>query len=370
MPPSKDQTIKPSNSKGKSPAKRRAGFTARPADGPAAPQAVAAFDEEGRIRALNRLEILDTAHEAPFETIVELVCQVLQVPICAVSLIDSERQWFKAYRGLKVAETARDISFCTHAIKQDAPFTVEDAANTPLFAANPLVASNPGIRSYAGAQLRTKDGFAIGTLCAIDTVPRVFSPPEIAILAKFADLVMDDIEMREIASTDALTGVMSRRAWLNCAEDEVRRAFRSGTRLAFFMMDIDHFKQVNDRFGHPVGDLVIKEVARIAEAQLRQSDWFGRYGGEEFVAALPGSLPENAMIVAEHIRAAVEAMRLPCLGDHRCTISIGVAELEAREISPAAALGRADQALLRAKQSGRNQVQAAKPQRNSGRVAA
>ena len=136
------------------------------------------------------------------------------------------------------------------------------------------------------------------------------------------------------------------------------------------MMDIDHFKQVNDRFGHPVGDLVIKEVARIAEAQLRQSDWFGRYGGEEFVAALPGSLPENAMIVAEHIRAAVEAMRLPCLGDHRCTISIGVAELEAREISPAAALGRADQALLRAKQSGRNQVQAAKPQRDSGRVAA
>ncbi len=328
-------------------------------------------DEEGRIRALKRLDILDTAPEAPFETIVELVCEVLQVPICAVSLIDQDRQWFKAYRGLGVSETARDISFCTHAIQQDTPFIVEDAANTPMFGKNPLVTGDPHIGSYAGVQLITKDGFAIGTLCAIDTRPRPFSAAEIAILSKFASLVTGDIELRDIATNDALTGSLSRRAWLKCAEHEVHRARRFDAPLTFFMIDIDHFKQVNDRFGHPVGDEVIKAMAQIAKAEMRKSDWLGRLGGDEFVVALPGSSIMDAALVADRVRTAIAASRLPCLGDHRWTISIGVAALEPSEISPGPALARADQALLRAKQLGRNQVRAARPQVDvEGRAAA
>jgi diguanylate cyclase (GGDEF)-like protein len=294
----------------------------------------------------------------------------LNVPICAVSLIDKERQWFKAYRGLGVSETARDISFCTHAIQQSTPYIVEDAANTPLFSANPLVTGVPNIGSYVGAQLKTKDGFNIGTLCAIDTKARVFSEAEIAILTQFANLVIADIEMREIASTDGLTGMMSRRAWLNCAEHEVHRAHRNNTPLAFFMIDIDHFKHVNDRFGHPVGDEVIKAVSRGTEELLRKSDWFGRYGGEEFVAILPGATLDDALVVAERMRAAVEAMRLPCLGDHRCTISIGVAMLEAEDAVPSIALERADHALFHAKQTGRNQVKAAQTAPTKARAAA
>lgn len=322
------------------------------------------------MRALCRLDILDSGPERPFETIVELVRHVLNVPICAVSLVDKDRQWFKAVRGLSVSETARDISFCTHAIQQDAPFIVEDAANHPLFANNPLVTGDPHIGSYAGAQLRTRDGFNIGTLCAIDTVPRKFSEADIAILAKFANLVIDDIEMREIASCDALTGVLSRRAWLNCAEHEIHRARRIGAPVAFLIVDIDHFKLVNDQFGHAAGDGVIRAVAQTAEATLRKSDWFGRFGGEEFVAALPGSDLADAMIVAERMRFAIEAAPAPCLHKVRCNVSIGVAALEPQEISPDGVLERADKALLQAKRLGRNRVQAASSSTSAGRAAA
>lgn len=327
-------------------------------------------DEEGRLRALTRLGLLDSAPEAPFETIVELVCQVLQVPICAVSLVDRDRQWFKAYRGLGVCETARDISFCTHTIQQSKPLIVEDAASVPMFANNPLVTGDPFIRSYAGAHLITKDGFAIGTLCVIDTQPRRFSASDITILTKFASLVIDDIEMREIAASDALTGMLSRRAWLNCAEHEVHRARRFDSALALLMLDIDNFKQVNDRFGHPVGDQVIKAVAHVTEAEMRKSDWIGRFGGEEFVAALPGSNILDASLIAERLRTTIAAMRLPCLGDYPCTVSIGVAALEPGETGPGPALERADKALLRAKKLGRNQVRVAEPLFRVGLAAA
>ncbi|MFM9935891.1 MAG: diguanylate cyclase [Novosphingobium sp.] len=318
-------------------------------------------DEDERLRALHQLEILDSDPELPFETIVDLIRDVLKVPICAVSLIDHDRQWFKAMRGLAVSETPRSISFCTHAIQQDTPFIVQDAARDPLFANNPLVTGEPRIRSYAGAQLKTKSGFNIGTLCAIDQVPRDFSEAELAILTKFASLVIDDIEMRETATSDALTGTLSRRAWLRCTENEVHRAVRNKAPLAFLMIDIDCFKQVNDRFGHAVGDEVIKAVAAAAEAEVRQSDWFGRFGGEEFVVAMPGSSLADAAMIAERIRRAVAALRLLCLGDQTCTVSIGVAEFEPHETSPEPALDRADQALLRAKLLGRDRVQTAPP---------
>ena len=322
--------------------------------------------------ALARFEILDTAPEQPFEHIVELVRQVLHVPICAVSLIDSDRQWFKAFRGLASTETPRSTSFCTHAIIGQTAFTVPDATKDWRFADNPMVIGKPYIRSYAGIPLTTTDGYNIGTLCAIDVVPRTFSPAEISILTNFANVVMGQIELRQIASTDALTGIMSRRAWSDYAEREVLRARRYDAALSFLMIDIDRFKSINDTFGHPAGDQVLKQVAEIALLQLRESDWFGRYGGEEFVAALPETNVAEARILAERIRAVIAAERFAMLGDQACTISIGVAMLGPRETSRSCALERADQALYLAKKLGRNRVQvehcSAKPR--SARAAA
>ena len=131
--------------------------------------------EEKRLRALERHGLLDTPSEREFDDIVRLAARVCDVPVALISLVDRERQWFKANVGLPgVAETARCISFCTYAIEQcQELFVVEDAQRDARFAQNPLVTGAPHIRFYAGAPLRTEDNYLLGTLCVIDTVPRV-----------------------------------------------------------------------------------------------------------------------------------------------------------------------------------------------------
>jgi diguanylate cyclase (GGDEF)-like protein len=271
-------------------------------------------------------------------------------------LVDGDRQWFKAFRGLSVTETSREISFCTHAIMSTRPLLVEDASLDPLFAQNQLVTDDPHIRSYAGIPLTSPDGYNIGTLCAIDIEPRHFSAQEVAILSNFAKIVMDEIELRQIASTDVLTGIMSRRAWLACADKEMHRFDRYGSALSFLIIDIDHFKSINDRFGHAVGDQIIKMVIQSVATQLRQTDCIGRYGGDEFVIALPETRAADAKSLGKRICTSVEAQRFACLGDGSCTVSIGVTGVGAGETNLGLALQRADQAHYRAKRHGRNQV--------------
>lgn len=311
-------------------------------------------DECGRVKALDRLEVLDTFEEQSFENIVTLVQQVLHVPMCAVSLIDRNRQWFKARRGLGVSETARDISFCTHAIQGEEPFIVKDAALDARFADNPLVTGDPYIRSYAGIPLRTPDGYNVGTLCAIDTSPREFPEHEVAILENFAKVVVDELELRQIASTDVLTGAFSRRAWLEKARPEIKRAERYGRPLSVMIMDIDRFKSVNDTYGHPVGDIVIKRLAELAMQAIRDSDAFGRFGGEEFVVLLPETKLSEALILAERIRIAFSEIEIEALQGIRSSISIGLTERYGGEMELDPLLERADRALYEAKNSGRN----------------
>ena len=112
-------------------------------------------DESGRLKALGGLHVLDSGEEQPFEKIVTLVEQILRVPMCAVSLVDKDRQWFKARRGLDACETARDISFCTHAIRGTEPFAIPNALLDGRFANSPLVTGAPHIRSYLGIPLMT-----------------------------------------------------------------------------------------------------------------------------------------------------------------------------------------------------------------------
>jgi len=311
-------------------------------------------DEAGRLLALDRLEIMDTPKEQPFERIVTLVRDILQVPICAVSLVDQDRQWFKASRGLAVSETPRNISFCSHTIQGANPFVICDAERDRRFAENPLVTGDPHIRSYAGVPLKTADGYNLGSLCAIDTKPREFSTHELSILDNFAKLVVDQLELRRIASIDALTGVMSRRAWLELSREEVLRSARYGRPLAILIVDVDHFKSINDDFGHPAGDMVLRQLAQLSAALLRNSDGFGRFGGEEFVAVLPETKAGDAMTMAERLREAVGREVFDCLGGRPCTVSIGVADLLPGETDVEPILERADQALYRAKACGRN----------------
>lgn len=149
-----------------------------------------------RLAALNQLEVLDTPAEPLFDSLTELAAQTFSVPIALISLIDRERQWFKACIGLDVDHTARDISFCQHAITSDDVMVVHDATADERFRDNPLVVGAPAIRFYAGAPLITPEGQHLGTLCIIDTMPRVFSKRDGSRLAAIAKSVMQALVWR------------------------------------------------------------------------------------------------------------------------------------------------------------------------------
>lgn len=313
-------------------------------------------DEAGRTRALDRLEVLDSDEEQPFEKIVNLVQQVLDVPICAVSLIDRDRQWFKARRGLDVSETPRDISFCTHTIESSEPFIIRDATLDLRFSENPLVTGEPAIRSYAGIPLMTPDGYNVGSLCAIDTEPREFPASEIAILESFAQVVVNELELRQIASIDHLTGALSRRAWTEKAEQEIERARRYGLTLSMAILDIDKFKSINDTFGHPAGDQVIKRIAEICLETKRNVDFFGRFGGEEFVMLMPETGEAEAERLAERLRVRFADETFDLGEPVQATVSIGVAGLGSGDQDIRQLTERADAALYEAKNGGRNRT--------------
>ena len=312
-------------------------------------------DEEGRARSLERYNILDTEEEKPFENVVNLVQMTLNVPICAVSLVDRHRQWFKARRGLGVQETPRDISFCTHAIQQDDPFVVSNATQHPLFKDSPLVTCDPNIRAYAGIPLKTPDGYNIGSLCAIDDKPREFQSHEISILQNFANIVIDEFELRQVASCDGLTGALTRRAWCDTANAEIERATRYARPLGFAIMDIDKFKSVNDTYGHPAGDKVIQRLASRCLEALRQSDFFGRFGGEEFALLMTETEGKDALLAVERLRSTFEDDPID-IGESQeihCTFSAGIAQLSNAETLETL-IARADKCLYEAKEQGRN----------------
>ncbi|WP_231849008.1 sensor domain-containing diguanylate cyclase [Paramagnetospirillum magneticum] len=181
-------------------------------------------------------------------------------------------------------------------------------------------------------------------------------------LRSYLTTVRQREELRRQADTDPLTGVPNRRHLMSVAEHELARTLRYGGALALFMVDIDHFKAINDTWGHPTGDRVIQVLAAAMAASAREQDTAGRLGGEEFAAVLPETDLEGAAIMAERLREAVEAIT-SALDDQgqpvRFTVSIGVAAIQLGDGSVEDILGRADRALYAAKHGGRNRVEMA-----------
>ncbi|KAB2311556.1 GGDEF domain-containing protein [Betaproteobacteria bacterium SCN2] len=168
-----------------------------------------------------------------------------------------------------------------------------------------------------------------------------------------------DLELRSLAMTDFLTRALNRRAFTERAEQQMALAQRTGQPLALLMIDVDHFKQINDEHGHAAGDSVLVEIARVIGSNIRKQDTLGRYGGEEFGVLLPATDQAGALVVAEKLRKAVEAMRCRVKSKSvSVTISIGVtvclANCERCQSDLHKLLGDADRALYQAKHGGRN----------------
>jgi PAS domain-containing protein len=154
-------------------------------------------DETYRLDALRSLDLLDTAAEADFDSIVQLGRELFDVPICLVSLVDQDRQWFKARAGLDATETPRAVSFCGHAILEKGALVILDALKDERFSDNPLVTGGPGIRFYAGMPIELPSGYRIGTVCIIDMAPRqMFGAEEIARLGRLSELTLNAIAVR------------------------------------------------------------------------------------------------------------------------------------------------------------------------------
>ena len=176
----------------------------------------------------------------------------------------------------------------------------------------------------------------------------------------------DDLEhalrrIEELAMRDELTGVFNRRYLMETIKNEKHRCERSGAVFSICILDVDLFKRVNDTYGHLVGDEVLQSIAVSATGALRQTDYFGRYGGEEFALVLTGTTVEGAFITAERVRTRIEALRFATISEElKVTVSIGIADSRFGE-DTALTFKRADDALYKAKQNGRNRCIIAAP---------
>ncbi|HWH28746.1 MAG TPA: GAF domain-containing SpoIIE family protein phosphatase [Mycobacteriales bacterium] len=155
--------------------------------------------ERERMDAVRRYDILDTPPDGAFDRIAAVAAEIFGVPIAIVSVVDTDRIWFKAHHGLDVVQIDREPGLCASAIMSSEPWIVTDAVADPRTLANPLVAGEFGLRFYAGVPLTTHDGFNLGTLCVIDQEPREVTEQEVKLLAELAQVVMDELELRRSA---------------------------------------------------------------------------------------------------------------------------------------------------------------------------
>ncbi len=325
------------------------------------PPAPIPANELERLSALRSYEILDTASETAFNDIATLAARLTGTPIALISLIDAERQWFKARVGLDASEVPREQSFCSHAILGSDPMVVDDLCADARFADNPLVCGPPNLRFYAGVPMVNTDGLALGSLCVIDRERRDMPPEQRETLAALARTAMTTLELhramrqvRRLAMTDALTGLANRPALLEALDRAVARLRRHEDVFALVYVDLDGFKRVNDMFGHAAGDRALREAADALRSVARREDVAARIGGDE-LAVLMAACDEGEMAtVTERLRQAV-AERMTAL-NWPITASVGAVRFLAPPEDIGHALLLADANMYAAKMAGKNRV--------------
>jgi len=331
-------------------------------------------NEIERVAAVHRLNVLDTPLEERFDRITRMVCTALGVPMAAFSLIDETRQWQKSNAGLPGYVIPRNQSFCAHVVNQDEMLTVPDTSKDMRFHDHPAVTSGLGVGFYAGAPVHSPDGFLVGSLCAIDTKPRDLTPEQLQVLRDLADMVeaelradllqRDNAKLLSLlqasqrqAMIDPLTHIWNRAGLNEILKREWSEARRREQPVVVAIVDVDHFKKVNDTYGHPAGDLVLQSLARRITSVLRTEDTVGRMGGEEFLVVLPNCKPEEMLQVLERMRTLIAAVPVETGNSViSFTLSCGAILVDPKAMTVEQAIEHADQALYEAKQAGRNRI--------------
>ncbi len=331
------------------------------------------LEEDQRLRAVRELDLLDRPEEERFRRITRLVRRHFHVSASSISLVDQSRQFSIAQEGLPSREHPRSESVCSLVVADRSALVITNLSKNRRTKDFRLLIDRLKLLFYAGFPLLSAEGWPVGSLCIYDHVPRRFSETDLQSLADFAAIVEEEMAMTKIDRTnrdlveqiewlrmrafiDALTGVWNRGALFDLLNREMERMKRSKAELSIAMLDIDFFKKVNDEYGHPVGDDVLKELAERVKTAVRAYDAVGRYGGEEFLIVFPETDSEQGAAQGERIREAISNKPFNLAGQEKTiTVSLGVATRKPKE-SVEELVGRADQALYKAKRSGRNRV--------------
>lgn len=349
-------------------------------------------NEADRLRELQSYDILDTLPERVYDDAVALASFICGTPISLVSLVDGDRQWFKARVGLDAAETPREVAFCAHAILQpDRPLVVEDTALDERFADNPLVTGAPRVGFYAGVPLVTPGGVALGTLCVIDHSPRKLTPDQTSALMALSRQVvehfvlrrnvktledavlqyetyreeMEDVYQRQVAeeraraaleARDETTGLGSLACFEHLLDEELGRAARRNQALTVLRVGVDGFAARHGTRGEAATDAILRSLAGLLAGAVRGTDVVCRFGEDDFVVLLPGTKPDGAAILAERLRRAVAAVDWP---HGQVSVSIGGGTFDPAADSEHTLMARVAAALEQARDAGGNQVQIA-----------
>jgi diguanylate cyclase (GGDEF)-like protein len=281
-------------------------------------------NEAERLHALRALRILDTSYEERFDRITRMAKRMFSVSISLISLIDESRQWFKSRQGLDVIETSRDVSFCGHAINQDGLFIITDALIDERFFDNPLVTDAPNIRFYAGCPLKLRQGINIGTLCIIDSKPRVFDEEDQLLLKDLGTIIEQEIQSIQLATLDELTLISNRRGFMTMVNHMLKVCQRDKKTMSFVVFDLNKFKAINDNYGHHEGDFVLAKFAQIMLESFSEYDVIGRLGGDEFVAMLSDRTDEEISVFLEHFAACVDEVNDSLKKPYRIQYSAGI----------------------------------------------
>lgn len=337
--------------------------------------------EAQKAEILQCYQILSSDRSAGGRCVAESISLALHTPFVFAALNRRYRAWYRCQHGVdQFSDSDLQTYFArTHLAQQC--FDIEDISEDEFFQSHSAGLTLPKIRALAGVPLTDPHGKRFGTLCVGAPDARAFSPADIELLRSFGRLVSQDICVRsaaryavrdlielerercdlfELATVDPLTKALNRRAFMRFATRELARFHRDKSQLATLMLDIDHFKSVNDVHGHALGDQVLAKLVSVAADTLRQEDLIGRLGGEEFAIILVDSDVQSAMKVANRIRLAINQIDFPGeLGPFNVSLSIGVSEPLFQDRHIKDALARADAALYQAKRNGRDRVELA-----------